>query len=147
MNRIVLTTALILAAAAPAFANDQLAASIGVEPGVYSTAELVAIKSSYDTETGYVLPAPAGGVAMTDQLAASIGVDAGRFSVSELAAIKSSYDTENGFNLPAEGGIVSTQSVGISAGHQQLAANLGLNAGDFSVAELAAIKGAYDGTM
>ena len=40
------------------------------------------------------------------------------------------------------GGVVSTQSVaGISAGHAQIARNLGLDPADYSLAELAVIKG------
>ncbi len=41
----IIATALVLAAATPALANDQLALSLGVEPGQYTTAELVVLKS------------------------------------------------------------------------------------------------------
>ena len=98
MTRIALTSALAIAIAAPAFADTQLERQLGVEPGVYTSAELAAIKGSYDSDTGY--------------------------------------------NFPVRGGVVSTQSVGISAGHAQLAAQLGLDANNYSVTELAAIKGA-----
>lgn len=45
MQRIVLA-AVVLAAATPALANDQLARSLGVEPGRYTTAELVILKNA-----------------------------------------------------------------------------------------------------
>jgi len=41
----ILLAAVALSAAAPAFANDQLARSLGVEPGRYTAAELAIIKS------------------------------------------------------------------------------------------------------
>lgn len=43
-----LITALTLAAATPALANDQLARSLGVEPGQYTLSELAIIKSKQD---------------------------------------------------------------------------------------------------
>ena len=150
MTRIALTSALAIAIAAPAFADTQLERQLGVEPGIYTTAELAAIKGSYDTDTGYNFP-PRGDVVSTQsvgisaghaQLAAQLGVDANDYSFAELAAIKGSFDSDTGYNFPAKGGVVSTQSVGITAGHAQLAAQLGLDANNYSVAELAAIKGA-----
>ncbi|MEM8632003.1 MAG: hypothetical protein AAGF74_12255 [Pseudomonadota bacterium] len=44
MKRIALTAAAALLVAAPAFAQSQLERSLGVEPGVYSLAELVELK-------------------------------------------------------------------------------------------------------
>ena len=41
MKRIALVIAAVAATAAPAFANDQLSAAAGVEPGVLNTAQLV----------------------------------------------------------------------------------------------------------
>ena len=41
----IIVTAIALAAATPALANDQLARSLGVEPGQFTTAELAILKS------------------------------------------------------------------------------------------------------
>lgn len=53
MKALVLTTAIALGFAAPSFANDQLASNLGLEPGAYSTAQLVAIDRALqdDNET------------------------------------------------------------------------------------------------
>jgi hypothetical protein len=150
MTRIALIAALTTAIAAPAFASSQLERSLGVEPGVYSFSELAAIKGSFDTDTGYRIPAERGVVSTQSvgispahaQLAATLGLDANDYSFAELAGIKGSFDTDTGYNVTAPGGVVSTQSVGISQAHAQIAATLGLDANDYSFAELAAIKGA-----
>ena len=148
--KLALTSALVIALTAPAFASSQLERQLGVEPGVYSFSELAAIKGSYDTDNGYNI-APRGDVVSTQsvgispahaQLAATLGVDANDYSFAELANIKGSFDTDNGYNITERGGVVSTQSVGVSGAAAQLAASLGLDANAYSFAELAAIKGA-----
>ncbi|QBY01069.1 hypothetical protein E2K80_10295 [Rhodophyticola sp. CCM32] len=48
MKRFALTTALALAVAAPAFANDQLAASLGVDAGDYTVAELIQLRDAQE---------------------------------------------------------------------------------------------------
>ena len=55
MNKIFIT-AIALAAASPALASDQLALSLGVEPGRYTLAELVEIKaaSTFESNEGSV---------------------------------------------------------------------------------------------
>ena len=67
--------------AAPALANDQLARSLGVEPGVYTTAELIQLKDAAEVSDnegtvffgdGFAFNASNGAA----QLAASLGVDA-----------------------------------------------------------------------
>lgn len=40
--------------------------------------------------------------------------------------------------------VIQSEPRGITAGHRMLAANLGLDPNKFSLAQLAAIKGAYD---
>ncbi|MEM8632695.1 MAG: hypothetical protein AAGF74_15790 [Pseudomonadota bacterium] len=45
MKTLTLTAALAALLAAPAFANDQLARSLGVEPGIYTTAELAEMQN------------------------------------------------------------------------------------------------------
>ena len=46
MKRIALTAALTFALAAPAFANDQLAASLGVDAGDYTVAQLIQLRTA-----------------------------------------------------------------------------------------------------
>ncbi|MGI3186574.1 hypothetical protein [Nioella aestuarii] len=67
MKTIALATALTAALAAPAaFASDNLAASLGVEPGVYSTSELVrlsqALSDNDHAEVAFILNGGAGPV-------------------------------------------------------------------------------------
>ena len=51
MKRIVMTTALTLSLTAPAFAQSQLERSLNVEPGKYTTAQLVELTFA-ESETG-----------------------------------------------------------------------------------------------
>lgn len=112
MKRIALaTTALLtLSPAAPAFANDQLAASLGVAGQGLSTAELVELKSAADEGNAarinaVLLKAGAtastastksfGGTDAKAQLAASLGVNAADYSLSELVALKSAVDSDD----------------------------------------------------
>lgn len=145
--------ALVAALAAPAFADSQLENTLGVEPGVYTTAELVAIKGSRDSDTGFNIPNRDGAVVSTQStgfsashiaLANAVGVNPADYSTAELVGIKGSFDSDTGFNVSERGGVVSTQSVGISAGHAQLAANAGVNAADYSVAEILALNAQRD---
>jgi len=67
MKTIALTTALVAALAAPAaFASDNLAASLGVQPGAYTTAELVqlsqAMSDNNHAEVAFILNGDAGPV-------------------------------------------------------------------------------------
>lgn len=163
MKRLALTTAFIIAAAAPAFANDQLARSLGLEPGVYSSAELAQIKGALEnreTDNSFhvqqLIDRGNGGVVSTqsiasaanDQLARSAGVEPGVFTTAEIAEIKGAVEnreSDNSFHVGqliegGNSGVVSTQNVG-GAGNAQLARSLGLEPGVYSDAELARIKG------
>ncbi len=167
MKLFALTTALVVAASAPAFANDQLARSLGIEPGALTTSQLAQVKASIDNDNdnrisrelaerfsaGEVSTMSTGISAGHAQLAARFGVDPQAFSVSELAAINGLVDhdddnraVEAAIAKVISGGVVSTMSTGISAGHAQLAANLGLDASNYSFAELVNIKASYDPT-
>ncbi|WP_071674298.1 hypothetical protein [Nioella nitratireducens] len=46
MKSIVLATAVVASLAAPAFASEQLAQSVGVQPGQYTTAELIRLEDA-----------------------------------------------------------------------------------------------------
>lgn len=152
MKRILLTSALALTLTGPAFASDQLARSLGVEPGVYSTAELIALRSAYEDDQFAVAnsilngSATDGEASSNAQFAASVGVDPS-FSTADAAALRSAYEEGDyatvNFILEA-GGIDENVSVssksGISAGRAQLAASLGVNASDYSLAELVELR-------
>ncbi len=167
MKLFALTTALVVAASAPAFANDQLARSLGIEPGALTRSQLAQVKASIENDddnriarelaerfsAGEVSTMSTGISAGHSQLAARFGVDPQAFSVAELASLKALVDNDDDNRaVKAEiaqvrdGGIVSTMSTGVSAGHAQLAANLGLDAADYSFAELVNIKASYDPT-
>jgi hypothetical protein len=162
MKTFAFATALALVSAAPAFANAQLARSLGLEPGVYTIAELSAIKGATEERAtdnrdfvASLVARTGGGVVSTqsvgasNQLAANLGLDAGDFTAAQLATIKGVTEeraTDNRDFLASlvsrtGGGVVSTQSVGASS---QLAANLGLDGRDFTAAQLATIKGVIE---
>lgn len=152
MKRIVLTTAIALGLAAPAFANDQLARSLGVEPGVYSTAELAKIKNASELtgNDARVFIGDSLGFAATDnagavQLANSLGVAPGDYSVAELAILKQAAEkTDN------ESRVFFGDSLGFAAtsnpGADQIAASLGVEPGKYTVAQLAILKQAAEKT-
>ncbi|SIN86377.1 hypothetical protein [Vannielia litorea] len=87
--------------------TDKLAASVGVEPGVYSTAQLIELKSLDDGDNAarqFILDNPAAGggdVASrsdigtsggNDTLAASVGVEPGLYSTAQLIELASLED-------------------------------------------------------
>ena len=127
MKRFALTSALILAFSAPAFANEQLARSLGVEPGMYSTSELILLaKAREDNDRTFERHVLGGGAAVVstqsfdmmpgnDQLARSLGVEPGMYSTHELILLaKAREDNDKTLERHILGGgaeIVSTQSV------------------------------------
>jgi hypothetical protein len=164
MKRAILTSVLALAIAAPAFANDQLARNLGLEPGVYTTAELATIKGVREAATGTDAATAASleglfgnGVVSTQsvagsanaQLAANLGVS-GDYTTADLAVIKgiregaSTVDAATADAFVNAGGVVSTQSVENSAAKSQLAAFFGVDPADYTLAELAALKGSFE---
>ena len=50
MKALILTTAIAIGLAAPSYANDQLARSLGVEPGQFTTAQLFALDRAYEDD-------------------------------------------------------------------------------------------------
>ncbi|PRY23691.1 hypothetical protein CLV78_104182 [Aliiruegeria haliotis] len=133
MLRFALTTALTLSLAAPAFASSQLANGLGIDASDYTTAEIAALRSAVaDDETAaanfYRKNNGASSADTTEQAIASALADDDRASARSIKA-------------SASGETLSTKSVGISAGHQQLADNLGVDANEYSLAELVHLKG------
>ena len=105
MKTLIASAALALAFTAPAFANDQLAACLGVDAGQYTLSELAQIKANQDTDGGPRIViggdkeasiSTRGGTAGYAQLAASLGVDAGGYTLSELVQIKAYQDRDEG---------------------------------------------------
>jgi hypothetical protein len=164
LKRLTLAAVLALAASAPSFANTQLSRALGVEPGTLSSAELATLKglresgASTDRDTADtlailfsrgVVSTQSVGASGSVQLAASLGLDPSAFTIAELATIKgiteerATADAAHAAFLAAEGssGFASTQSVGTSGGHAQLASLLKLDPTAYSLAELAVIKG------
>ena len=111
MTRTLILAALAAAAVSgPALANDQLARSLGVEPGVYSLSELATLKTLQDGDDHVRIAAFAKGngtgsdvttfsskgvSAGAAQLARSLGVEPGALSVSELVALRSAEDSDD----------------------------------------------------
>ena len=158
MKRILLTSALALTLAAPALASDQLARSLGVEPGVYSTAQLVALRSALENDEIAFANAirNSGGAgesvsassknAGNSQFVASAGVGSD-FTAAEVAALRAAEDSDNhaqAYHIRKTGGstgaFTASTKGGVSAGHAQLAASLGVDPADYSLAELAHLK-------
>ena len=50
MKALILTTAIAISFAAPSFASDQLARSLGVEPGQFTTAQLFALDRAHEDD-------------------------------------------------------------------------------------------------
>ncbi|NDR59376.1 hypothetical protein [Aliiruegeria sabulilitoris] len=152
MKRTVLFTALALTLAGPALASDQLARSLGVEAGAYSTGELIALRTALENgEHAKVNDILSGSITKgrTDssaQFAASVGADS-NYSTADVIALRSALEdseqqTARFIRNSAgedEGFVASTKS-GISAGQAQLAASLGVDASDYSLSELVKLK-------
>ncbi|WP_116087086.1 hypothetical protein [Tropicimonas sp. IMCC34011] len=110
MTRISIIAAAVLAVATPALAdNDQLAASVGVEPGVYSLSELTILKQALDDNdqqtVKYILDgnikndrtysfrdAQAYGAGAKAQLASQLGVSSADHSLNELVILKNARE-------------------------------------------------------
>ncbi len=156
MNRFFLTAAFVLTAAAPALASDQFANSLNLDAGSYSTAELVALRSAMENDNqaaaNFILNGGADRTASdigSAQLAASVGVEPGVYTTAELVALKSAMDSDDQsavrFIKANPGGsdtsfVVSSKGSEISGGRAQLAASLGVDASDYSVAQLTRLK-------
>ncbi len=150
MNRFTLATSalLTLAIAAPAFASDQLANTLGVEGQGFSTSELTQLKAAYDDgdtarinflleNGGASASASTKGVsASSDQLAASLGVDASDYSRAELAALKSAVEEGDAARINAITSHAAANSGDTPEYRIQLGKSVGLDAMTNSRADL-----------
>lgn len=137
MKRIALTTALVLSLAAPAFASDQLAKQLNVEPGIYTTAELVSLRNALENDdhaAANAIRSNPGGFGGAD--AATVQAAALNSAEQDDEHAAASYIRKNGV---AERVNASSKS-GVSAGQGQLAASLGVDAADYTLAELVQLK-------
>lgn len=144
MKTLVLTTALafgfVVPVLSPAVAGDQVALSLGVEPGQYSQAELARLKGAKDAgEWDQVAALKAmfdsdvvSTQSVDDQIARNLGVEPGQYSQAELARIKGAKDAGEHDQVAAlksmfDGDTVSTQSAGVTQGQRQMAARAGID--------------------
>ena len=136
--------------------DAQLALTAGVEPGRYSRAELIRIlDAKRENDAGavqyYLSGANRTSAAGNDsagavQLALTAGVEPGAYSVPELIQIidaKRENDTEL-LNFILSGANRQGEGEGVSPGKAQLAASLGLNPADYTLAELAVLTADND---
>ena len=153
MKTLVLSTTIAMSLGTSAFATEQLARSLGVEPGTYTTAELVQMKFSAEDEDGkrlrtfvdrsmdIVSTQSVGISAGVIQLAASLGVDPADYTLDELVQLHTADASDDRWRARSiiNGGteLISTQSIDSVSGKQQLAANLGVDPATSSVADLA----------
>lgn len=157
LSALALAVALPFAGAANAD-NDQLAKIAGVEPGVYTTAELIQIDQARKTQDFEKLDYYLLGenrVSRTDyaasvnpgvaELAKIEGVSTSGYSASDLIEL-SQAERENDLEkiafikARAEGRITELDPYAVSPGKAQLAANLGLDPAAYTTAELIEIS-------
>ncbi|WP_172328194.1 hypothetical protein [Mangrovicoccus sp. HB161399] len=98
MKLLVIASAFVTAWAATAQAGDQLALSLGVEPGMYSTSELVSLMNAREDGDAQrekfilnggneIISTQSFGSERNSQLAMSLGVEPGMYSTSELTGL------------------------------------------------------------
>jgi hypothetical protein len=140
MKNLFLTTAVALSLAAPAFASDQLALSLGVEPGVYTTAELADLSRAYEendqTRINFIL---SGG----SNLDAATIERRGTVQAIGLAIEQGDYthaqNLRANLSTPSDGTLSSRGTADLPAYLVNVANTLNVNAADFTVGELTAL--------
>ncbi|MFQ6546527.1 hypothetical protein AADZ90_001110 [Aestuariibius sp. 2305UL40-4] len=138
-------------AATPALASDQLAQSLGVDPGAYSVSELATLKAAMEEHDHQKVDLILGGGAIVStqgragagqaQLAAQLGVAPGAYDVADLIELRVAYeenDDQRVRKILSGGSVVSTQDSGV-AGHDQMARQLGVDPADYTNAQIAAM--------
>ena len=145
---------------AQALASDQLALSLGIEPGSATVAELVQLRAAIDDDNmaleqdirSRISGGPIAAVgasngspaASTTQLARSLDVEPGTATLSELAQLQSAIAGDNPTaerHIRAQIGNPATEAQtsprrGPSAGELQLARSLGVDPDSMTLAEL-----------
>lgn len=136
--------------------DAQLALTAGVEPGRYTRGELIAIidaKRENETATAQYFLSGANRVSAASndsagavQLALTAGVEPGQYTVAELVQIidaKRENDTDK-LNFILSGTNRQGEAAGVSPGKAQLAALAGVNAADYTLAELIQLQPSFD---
>lgn len=131
----------------------QLALSAGVEPGRYSRAELIAIidarTANDDEKLGYFLSgsnreATTGNGIGWAQYAASLGVEPGEYTPAELQrldrALAENDAEEIRFILSGAARTAPNPAEVVTPGEAQLAALIGVDPADYTLAELVALQ-------
>lgn len=158
MRTLMISAAALALTAGIAAANpglDQLAAQTGVSANDYTPAQLIQLLDAQrenDTDRVRFIESQAGGSAVsrsdmgagavsTDaQLAAAAGVEPGRFTINELQLLieaKRDNDTQmTNFILSGQNRADGKPANVVTPGQAQLAALLGVNASEYTLAEL-----------
>ena len=158
LSTIALATALSAGVASAQSVNPgvaQLAAEAGVPAGALSTNDLYRLieaqRSNDDATVRFLLDRVAGSTNVSTmganvsndvQLARSAGVAPGLYSASDLIDIEEARregDT-SALNILLSGAKYSPETARSDAGKAQLAASLGVNAADYSLAELTVLR-------
>ena len=150
MNRIILGTAIALGLSAPAIAATQIETTLGVTPGAYTAEELIDLTRAYEendqARISFILAGGSNPVdpdnAGTRQIAASLGVSADAFTLAQLIDLQRATEDNDQARIAfilsngsAPGVTVSGRDQ-VSGGKQQLAASIGVNGADFTLAQL-----------
>jgi hypothetical protein len=161
MKRTIATILIVAGLGTPAFANDQLARSVGVEPGTFSTSELARLKAALDDgdvariraarqvgNNERVSTQNYGKGPGHQQLARSAGVDSDRFTTAQIAQLRAAEADEDrhtaayirrSTSRTVVGGF-STSDVRTSSGHVQMARSLGVDPDQHSTMELIRLR-------
>lgn len=153
MTRTLIAAALAASLAAPAFASDNLAASLGVEPGVYTTSQLVQLKAAkadddHSRIRQIVAEAEAGGFnGAADFSQVAGGIDAEGLSASNVVALKAAIDEDDAdriFGLRNGADVASNTTFSTRGGPvaEQLSRSVGVAPGALTNAELVQLKAA-----
>lgn len=135
--------------------SAQLALSAGVEPGQFSDAQLIRLidaqRNNDREEINFILSQRGADVSRSDfggvsagaaQLAASVGVEPGALPLNDLVRLDRAQfeddDVTAAYILSGKSGSGSVNAA-TNAGARQLAALLGVNPADYTVAELVAL--------
>ncbi len=132
--------------------DAQLALAAGVEPGSLSKPDLLALieakRDNDATATAFYLSGAnqsstiGNDNAGAAQLALALGVEPGRFTTAELLQIQDAKRDNDQFRINAilSGQTRAAGDRGVTAGKEQLAALAGVNAADYTLAELVALQ-------
>lgn len=145
----------------PAMANDQLARSLGVQPGTLTTSELIMLRTAREEDDHQRIDLlmdrsaadgrstssrSAATTPGSDQLARSLGVAPGHYTTAELQMMRVAIEENDAQRLamlleqPA-----SSADPNTSAGHARLARAMRVDPADYTTAELSRMFiGAYD---